>query len=171
MAVTEVFARRATLPRSVRLLSSFRYEQPDPARFYGPLAVDTVDMVGDLWQGIHGESPAGRSVLDVGGGPGYFASAFTDAGLRYVGVEPDPNEMHAAGPVLARESGTFVRASGMALPFADNSVDICLRRTSPSMYRGHGKWAARCFGSPVQVAWWCCPTRSGSARSAATRRA
>ena len=126
MAVTEVFAQRATLARSVRLLSGFRYEQPDPARFYGPLAADTVDMVGDLWQGIHGESPAGRCVLDVGGGPGYFASAFTDAGLRYVGVEPDPNEMHAAGPILARESGTFVRASGMALPFADNSVDICL---------------------------------------------
>ena len=34
--------------------------------------------------------------------------------------------MHAAGPALARETGTFVRASGMALPFADDSVDICL---------------------------------------------
>ena len=34
--------------------------------------------------------------------------------------------MHAAGPVLARETATFVRASGMALPFADDSVDICL---------------------------------------------
>jgi SAM-dependent methyltransferase len=34
--------------------------------------------------------------------------------------------MHAAGPVLARKTATFVRASGMALPFADNSVDICL---------------------------------------------
>jgi SAM-dependent methyltransferase len=41
-------------------------------------------------------------------------------------VEPDPGEMHAAGPVLARETVTFVRASGMALPFADKSVDICL---------------------------------------------
>lgn len=126
MAVTEVFARRAILRRSVRLLASFRYEQADPPRFYGPLAADTVDLVGDLWQGIHGERPVGRRVLDVGGGPGYFARAFADAGLHYVGVEPDPNEMHAAGPVLARESGTFVRASGMALPFADNSVDICL---------------------------------------------
>ena len=47
-------------------------------------------------------------------------------GVRYIGVEPDPNEMHAAGPAFARESGTFVRASGMALPFADDSVDICL---------------------------------------------
>jgi SAM-dependent methyltransferase len=65
-------------------------------------------------------------VLDVGGGPGYFAGAFSDAGLDYIGVEPDPSEIHAAEPVLAREAATYVRASGMALPFADNSVDICL---------------------------------------------
>jgi SAM-dependent methyltransferase len=83
-------------------------------------------MVGDLWQDIHGERPVGRRLLDVGGGPGYFAAAFADAGVRYIGVEPDPSEMHAASPVLARENATFVRASGMALPFADNSVDICL---------------------------------------------
>ena len=126
MAVTDVFARRATLRRSVRLLSSFRHEQAAPARFYGPLAVDTADMVGDLWQSIHGERPVGRSLLDVGGGPGYFAAAFADTGVCYIGVEPDPSEMHAAGPVLGREKATFVRASGMALPFADDSVDICL---------------------------------------------
>jgi SAM-dependent methyltransferase len=121
-----MFARRASLRRSVRLLSSFRFEHADPARFYGPLATDTAGMVSDLWHGVHGERPVGRRVLDVGGGPGYFAGAFADAGLRYIGVEPNPDEMHAAGPVLARESGTFVRASGMALPFADDSVDICL---------------------------------------------
>jgi SAM-dependent methyltransferase len=126
VAVTEVFARRATLRRSIRLLSSFRYEQAEPQRFYGPLAADTVHLVSDLWQGIHGGGPVGRRVLDVGGGPGYFARAFSDAGLDYIGVEPDPTEIHAAGPVLAREAGTYVRASGMALPFADNSVDICL---------------------------------------------
>jgi SAM-dependent methyltransferase len=121
-----VFAQRATLRRSMRLLASFRYERRDPARFYGPLAVDTVNMVNDLWQGAHGERPIGRTVLDVGGGPGYFTGAFTDAGLRYIGVEPDAHEMHAAAPALTPESGTFVRASGMALPFADDSVDICL---------------------------------------------
>jgi SAM-dependent methyltransferase len=126
VAVTDLFARRATLRRSVRLLSSFRHEHPAPARFYGPLAVDTAAMVGDLWQGIHSERPVGRSLLDVGGGPGYFATAFADAGVRYIGVEPDPSEMHAAGPVLGRDKATFVRASGMALPFADDSVDICL---------------------------------------------
>jgi SAM-dependent methyltransferase len=126
VAVTGVFARRATLARSLRLLSEFRYEQPDPARFYGALAADTAAMVGDLWRAGHDEPLAGRTLLDVGGGPGYFASAFSDAGVRYVGVEPDPREMHAAGPAVDRGCGQFVRASGMALPFADDSVDICL---------------------------------------------
>ncbi len=125
MAVTDVFARRATLARSLRLLSAFRYEQPDPARFYGALADDTAAMIGDLWRGMYGEPPVGRTLLDVGGGPGYFAAAFAAAGVRYIGVEPDPREMHAAGPAL-RAPGTSVRASGMALPFADDSVDVCL---------------------------------------------
>ena len=126
MAVTDLLARRATLARSLRLLSEFRYEQPDPARFYGTLAADTAAMVADLWRAGHDEPLAGRTLLDVGGGPGYFASAFSDAGVRYVGVEPDPREMHAAGPVASGGSGALVRASGMALPFADDSVDICL---------------------------------------------
>ncbi|SPM33352.1 Ubiquinone/menaquinone biosynthesis C-methylase UbiE, partial [Mycobacterium rhizamassiliense] len=126
VAVTDLFARRATLARSVRLLSEFRYEQTDPARFYGALAADTVALVGDLWRAAHGEPPTGRTLLDVGGGPGYFATAFADAGVRYIGVEPDPSEMHAAGPAIGGATDTFVRASGMALPFADNSVDICL---------------------------------------------
>jgi SAM-dependent methyltransferase len=124
--VTDVFARRATLTRSLRLLWEFRYEQPDPARFYGALAADTVAMVGDLWLASQGEPAVGRTLLDVGGGPGYFASAFADAGVHYIGVEPNPDEMHVPGTGFTDESATFVRASGMALPFADDSVDICL---------------------------------------------
>ena len=88
MAVTDLFAQRATLARSVRLLSEFRYEQSDPARFYGALAADTAVMVSDLW----GSRTPG-TLVDVGGGPGYFASAFTDAGWHYIGVEPDPQEI------------------------------------------------------------------------------
>jgi SAM-dependent methyltransferase len=126
VAVTEVFAQRATLSRSLRLLSEFRYEQPDPARFYGMLATDTATMIGDLWRGIHGGPATGRSLLDIGGGPGYFATAFAEAGIGYLGVEPDPAEMHGAGTKLVGPSGTFIRASGMALPFADDCVDICL---------------------------------------------
>ena len=125
MSVTDLFARRATLARSVRLLGEFRFEQSDPARFYGALADDTVALVTSLWTSLHGAAPSGRTLLDVGGGPGYFATAFSDAGLEYVGVEPDPAEMHA-GPAGEPGAGTFVRASGLALPFADDSVDVCL---------------------------------------------
>jgi SAM-dependent methyltransferase len=121
----DLFARRATLSRSLRLLSQFRYEQSDPGRFYGAVAKDTAAMVTDLWRGLHGAAPDGRTVLDVGGGPGYFADAFDEGGMRYIGVEPDPREMHA-GPAGADRQTTYVRASGMALPFADDSVDICL---------------------------------------------
>ncbi|MBB3748467.1 SAM-dependent methyltransferase [Mycolicibacterium sp. BK634] len=126
MAATDLFAQRATLRRSVRLLSQFRFEQSDPARFYGALADDTAQMVTDLWQAGHGDTPGGHTLVDVGGGPGYFATAFTTAGWKYVGVEPDPSEMHAAEHVRQASPGAFVRASGMALPFADGSVDVCL---------------------------------------------
>src|SRR5689334_16402973 len=130
MRAADQFAARATLWRSLRLLSQFRYEQPDPARFYGALATDTAKMVSGLWRGLTGTPTAGQTVLDVGGGPGFFASAFAATGMWYIGVEPDPGEMHA-GAATAATSGTgpastYVRASGMALPFADASVDICL---------------------------------------------
>jgi SAM-dependent methyltransferase len=125
VSVTDLFAKRATLARSVRLLGEFRLEQSDPARFYGALADDTVTLVTSLWTSVHGTAPRGRTLLDVGGGPGYFATAFDDAGYEYLGVEPDPTEMHA-GPAGEPGAGTFVRASGTALPFADDSVDVCL---------------------------------------------
>lgn len=127
--MTDVFARQATLGRSIRLLSEFRHEQSDPARFYGALAADTSAMVTDLWRAAHPDDSLGhrdRTLLDVGGGPGYFATAFTNAGWNYVGVEPDSTEMHAAGQVGRGGPGTFVRASGLALPFADASVDVCM---------------------------------------------
>jgi SAM-dependent methyltransferase len=135
VGVADLFARRATLSRSVHLLSQFRFEQRDPARFYGALAEDTAAMVTDLWRDINGTSPAGRTLLDVGGGPGYFAAAFAGAGLHYIGVEPDPAEMHigvaqaatsSTAPAPIRGTTSYVRASGMSLPFADASVDICL---------------------------------------------
>jgi SAM-dependent methyltransferase len=135
MSATDRLASRATLSRSLRLFGQFRYEQPDPARFYGALAEDTAAMVTDLWQDATGTTPAGRTLLDVGGGPGYFAAAFADAGLHYIGVEPDPTELHIGAalaatsrtaPASIRGTTTYVRASGVALPFADASVDICL---------------------------------------------
>ncbi len=63
----------------------------------------------------------GSTVLDVGGGPGYFADAFASAGASYGSVDVDAGEMSATG----QPAGRSVQGSGMALPFADGSVDVC----------------------------------------------
>ena len=125
MAATDVFARRATLSRSVRLLSQFRFEQTDPARFYTALAEDTAAMVGRSVAGDPSRAlrPAGPCSTSAAA-PATSRRPSTDAGFDYIGVEPDPAEMHA-GPASGG-TATYVRASGMALPFADASVDICL---------------------------------------------
>jgi len=140
-AVLRHVARRATLGRSLGLLRSFPQEQSDPDAFYSGLARDTVELVADLWEGAGGGSGAGGgagvggeagagdagrlqglTVLDVGGGPGYFSDAYAAEGARYVSVEPDVGEMAAAG---ISQVGS-VRGSGMALPIATDSVDICI---------------------------------------------
>ncbi|MCK0520417.1 class I SAM-dependent methyltransferase [Williamsia sp. DF01-3] len=119
--------QRATVVRSATLLNHFRYEQSDPDRFYGALADDSVELIEALHRGVTGLDPGGpagldrKVVLDVGGGPGYFAEVFRRRGAHYVSVEPDPDEMHAAG--LPQQAG--VRGSGTALPIADAVVDIC----------------------------------------------
>jgi SAM-dependent methyltransferase len=110
-----VTARFATLGRSVRLFRAFLAEQTDPDRFYQELATDSVRQLREY-------TPLdGRTVLDVGGGPGYFADAFRDAGARYIGVDPDVGELSARGGPAAG----MVRASGLALPFATGAFDVC----------------------------------------------
>ncbi len=105
---------RPTLRRSLALFAAFRVEQTDPARFYGALAVDSVAML-RRWTRLEG-----ATVVDIGGGPGYFADAFADAGSRYAGIEPDSGEMTARGGV----SGNSLRGSGLELPLSSASVDV-----------------------------------------------
>jgi SAM-dependent methyltransferase len=99
----------------VALFRAFRVEQTDPDHFYGLLARDSVAQVGR-----YAELP-GATVLDVGGGPGYFATAFAGAGAHYVGVDSDVGEMSALGPPTPGS----VLGSGLALPVRDGSVDVC----------------------------------------------
>lgn len=110
--------RRATLARSLRLLRSFAYEQLRPRIFYEGLARDTHELLDALSRDLNATPLRGLSVLDVGGGPGYFADVFSDT--FYVGLEPDVSEMSAAG--ISGYGG--VRGDGTALPFADDSFDI-----------------------------------------------
>lgn len=112
--------RFSTLPRSLTLLRSFGFEQTDPEKFYRPLAEDTAELLDVLLLDARGTDLTDQSVLDVGGGPGYFASAFAARGARYVPVEPDVGEMAAAG---IRVPGS-VRGDGQALPFRANAFDV-----------------------------------------------
>jgi SAM-dependent methyltransferase len=59
--------------------------------------------------------------LDVGGGPGYFHDVFTARGARYVGLDADVGELSGLGEIAP---GTVI-GSGLQLPFADSSVDVC----------------------------------------------
>lgn len=110
---------RATLRRSWRLLRSFKFEQTRPELFYGRLAEDTAALADALSRDL-GTHLSGSRVLDVGGGPGYFADAFCRRGAEYFGVEPDAGEMSAAGITLTRA----VRGDGTRLPFADSTFDV-----------------------------------------------
>lgn len=103
------------------MLASFRYEQADPARFYGPLADDSVSLIADFYADHTARDLAESSIVDVGAGPGYFERAFAATGAHYVSVEPDPSELHAAG----FDGCPSVRGSGTALPFRSGTVDIC----------------------------------------------
>ncbi|MGH1562744.1 methyltransferase domain-containing protein [Mumia sp. DW29H23] len=105
---------RPTLGRSIRLFRAHRVEQTDPDHFYGMLAADSVGQLsryGDL---------RGQRVLDVGGGPGYFASAFRDAGATYTPLDSDLGELSGLGDP---EPGTVI-GSGMSLPFRDGAFDV-----------------------------------------------
>ena len=106
---------RADLSRSVRLFREFRYEQPDPARFYTALARDSALQVSQY------HDLSDQLMLDVGGGPGYFRQAFEAQGASYVALDADVGELSGAGSIDSRT----VIGSGMQLPFRDNSVDVC----------------------------------------------
>ncbi|MDO4909527.1 MAG: class I SAM-dependent methyltransferase [Corynebacterium sp.] len=112
---------RASFGRAWNLLRTFPQEQKNPDIFYTLLAKDTAEFIAAANADIRDEhSLKGLSVLDVGGGPGYFSEAFEQMGAWYVPVEPDVGEMSAAG---IRNTDS-VRADGRYLPFADSSFDI-----------------------------------------------
>ncbi|GAA6526721.1 class I SAM-dependent methyltransferase [Intrasporangium sp. DVR] len=103
-----------SLRRSIQLFRAFRVEQSDPDHFYSMLAQDSIREL-RRWLPLEG-----ATVLDVGGGPGYFADSFLAAGARYAGLDPDVGELTARG----RAGVNTVRASGLELPVATASVDL-----------------------------------------------
>ena len=93
MSATDVFARRATLSRSVRLLSQFRFEQTDPARLDTALAEDTAAMVGDLWLATHRKPAAGLDPARCG----WWSRLLRDGGSQTTG-----SPISASNPIPTR---------------------------------------------------------------------
>jgi SAM-dependent methyltransferase len=107
--------QRSGLRRSVALFRLFLIEQSDPERFYAGVAQDAVGQVERY------TSLAGRTVLDIGGGPGHFTAAFRDRGARCYLFEPDLAEMHLRGSAPAGA----VAADGCQLPVRSGAADVC----------------------------------------------
>lgn len=105
----------ASWHRAARLFQDFRVEQTAPDRFYGALARDSVDQMKCL------VDLRGAHVLDVGGGPGYWAREFDAAGARYTPLDADAGELslHGREPL----PGT-VLGDGQALPFRRGAFDL-----------------------------------------------
>jgi SAM-dependent methyltransferase len=124
------------IARSVALFRAFRKEQSDPDYFYRMIALDTLVR-------LTGSTPLfNRTVIDIGGGAGYFAEAFRNAGAKVVLIEPEADEplpMRLAGPeqsldLRARHeravwpgrlmAGDTIAGDGMNLPLPDNFADL-----------------------------------------------
>lgn len=105
---------RADLARSVRLFRAFRSEQADQQSYYTTLATDTTAQLTTY------TDLDGRTVVDVGGGPGFFAHEFRRHGARCVCVDVDAGELAGQG---APSGG--ILGSALDLPLADASVDVC----------------------------------------------
>src|SRR5258708_35789867 len=104
------------LRRSVRLFRLFRKEQTDPESFYAGLAEDTVSQIEGYCE------LRGRTVVDVGGGPGHFTAAFRQRGAKCYLFEPDSAEMLSRGEA---PSGAVI-ADGYWLPVRRGGARVTL---------------------------------------------
>jgi SAM-dependent methyltransferase len=103
------------LKRSLRLFRLFLSEQSDPDRFYADVAEDAVGQVAAY-------TPVeGRTVLDVGGGPGHFTRAFRARGAACYLFEPDRAAVYGRGEA---PRGAVI-ADGFRLPVRDAGADVC----------------------------------------------
>ncbi|MFI6625539.1 class I SAM-dependent methyltransferase [Streptomyces sp. NPDC050528] len=99
--------------RSLALFRAFLHEQDDPEACYSLLARDAADQVEAYYGPV-----AGRTVVDVGGGSGYFTEEFRRRGAHAYLFEPDARELGAKPP-----DGTVI-ADGYLLPLSSGVADV-----------------------------------------------
>jgi|HubBroStandDraft_1064217.scaffolds.fasta_scaffold17840_2 SAM-dependent methyltransferase len=124
---------RHGLRRSLALAKVFRLEQSDPDTFYRSVAEDTVAQIGQY------TTLVGTTVIDVGGGAGYFTEALRGAGARCTLVEPEageaplsppgpgspPADRHRYAVSAGRVAvGVTVAGDGYHLPVPDGLADL-----------------------------------------------
>jgi SAM-dependent methyltransferase len=113
-----VSAADAGRPRGVErvrvLWRLFRREKEDPEPFYRVLAAEAAE---DL-ERRHGPLK-GRTVVDLGCGPGFYTDALRALGAEVIPVDNDPAEMAMIGDPPA----DAVVADAGALPLGDASAD------------------------------------------------
>ena len=102
-----------SLRRSLALFRTFLREQQDPEACYSLLARDAADQVEAVCGGV-----AGKVVVDVGGGSGYFTREFRRRGAHGFLFEPDAQELGA------RPAAPAVVADGYLLPLAEGAADV-----------------------------------------------
>jgi SAM-dependent methyltransferase len=102
--------------RSVRLFRLFLAEQTNPGGFYTALADDAASQIAEY------ASVQGKTVLDIGGGAGYFTEEFRSRGANCYLFELSVGEMMSRGQT---PPGAVV-ADGYWLPVRDGGADICV---------------------------------------------
>lgn len=102
----------AQVERGLRLWRLFRNERADPEPFYTLLADE---LAADL-DARHGPL-AGRRLLDLGCGPGYYTAALRRLGAEVIPVDNSPEELGPAPP-----AGALLGDAG-ALPLPDGHAD------------------------------------------------
>jgi SAM-dependent methyltransferase len=85
-----------------------------------------VDRAGHVLTAMRAIAPwAGRTLMDLGCGTGYWLRRYAAEAARVIGVEPDPALRAAAGRVATSLRGTEVLAgSAEHIPLPDASVDV-----------------------------------------------
>jgi SAM-dependent methyltransferase len=110
-AVTE---RPQGIARVRTLWRLWRAEKTDPAPFYRLLAAEAVDDLQRRYGAV-----AGKTIVDLGCGPGFYTEAFRAAGAQVIPVDNDPAELELAG---SPPEGALIADAGN-LPLEDGSVD------------------------------------------------
>jgi SAM-dependent methyltransferase len=105
-------ARPTGVARVRELWRLFRNEREDPEPFYTWLADELAASLAQR----HG-SLAGRTLVDLGCGPGYYTAALRARGAEVIPVDNSEDELGDAPP-----EGALLADAG-ALPLADGSVD------------------------------------------------